>query len=392
MVIRNIRLLYFHNFLCDFRLQDAFLAIYFAEIAGSYTLAMAVFAITSATSALMDIPTGILSDKMGRKGTMILASFCSTLSIVLYASANGMWALCLGGFLGGLSQCLFNGNNNALLFESLKSANLQDKFHHYQGRTSSLFQVGLGLSALIASFLTNYGLHVIFMLGIIPQVLSLVVSFGFQEPRTYRPAPTKNFLHMKEACLKIYTHPRLFLLVTANALHHGAGEALFQSQTPFLNTLWPLWALGLYRCLGNLAGFIGFWFSGPLIDRISRIHILIFRDVYWLFSQTLGLLMSNVATPLLFLSGAFVFGPGLVASDQMMQEEFTDDQRATLGSIASFAGSVVFSIVVLCMGLISDHFSLVLGVGFGVALCATSLPLYVVLARRMPLSSSRSAQ
>ena len=44
-MIRNIRILYIHNFLVDFRIQDAFRPIYFAQITGSYTLAMAVFSV-----------------------------------------------------------------------------------------------------------------------------------------------------------------------------------------------------------------------------------------------------------------------------------------------------------------------------------------------------------
>jgi MFS family permease len=77
-MIRNIRLLCIHNFLVDFRLQDAFRPIYFAQITGSYTLAMAVFSVAWITSALADIPTGVFSDKMGRKFTIVLASTCST--------------------------------------------------------------------------------------------------------------------------------------------------------------------------------------------------------------------------------------------------------------------------------------------------------------------------
>jgi hypothetical protein len=55
-MIRNIRLLYIHNFLVDLRFQDTFRPIYFAQITGSYTLAMAVFSVTWITSALADIP------------------------------------------------------------------------------------------------------------------------------------------------------------------------------------------------------------------------------------------------------------------------------------------------------------------------------------------------
>jgi MFS family permease len=131
-MIRNIRILYIHNFLVDFRIQDAFRPIYFAQITGSYTLAMAVFSVQLITSALADIPTGVLSDKMGRKFTIVLASVCSTIGITTSAFSAHSAGLFLGSIFFGLSECLFNGNNNALLYESLKSSGQEGRFHHYR--------------------------------------------------------------------------------------------------------------------------------------------------------------------------------------------------------------------------------------------------------------------
>ena len=77
------------------------------------------------------------------------------------------------------------------------------------------------------------------------------------------------------------------------------------------------------------------------------------------------------------MSGSILFGPGIVARDYLLQREFTDEQRATMGSVASFAGSIVYAIVAFWIGIVADHFGLAAGVGFGVVMSATSLPLYV---------------
>src|ERR1700733_4676813 len=130
-MIRNIRILYIYNILTELRFQDTFRAIYFAQITGSYTLAMAVFSAQWITSALADIPTGVLSDKMGRKFTIILASLCSTIGIAAWAFSAHSTGLFVGSIFCGLSECLFNGNNNALLYESLKSNGQERRFHHY---------------------------------------------------------------------------------------------------------------------------------------------------------------------------------------------------------------------------------------------------------------------
>ena len=381
-MLKNIRLLYLHNFLNDLRFQEAFLAIYFAQITGSYTSGMAVFAVATITSAIMDIPTGILSDRMGRRFTLVLASLCSTLGIACFAFAAGAWMLFVGATLCGLSQCLINGNNDALLYETLKTEGMEKRFPHYQGRAKGMYQAGLALSALAASFLTGNGLHLVFVLGIVPQALSIFVSLLFDEPKVHVQKPKKNLAHLKEACVQIYRNPRLMVLVIAQAISYGAGESKYQFQVAFFNVLWPTWALGLYRAMGHSFGVLGFWVAGSVLARFKETTMLVVRDVYWFVTQMTGVILSNFFTPFLFGTGTFVYGIGMVARDHLLQKEFSDEQRATMGSVASFAGSIVFSLVAFGLGIISDHFGLATGVGFGVAMTVTSLPLYIWLFRK----------
>ena len=59
-----------------------------------------------------------------------------------------------------------------------------------------MFQLALGLSAFCASFLTGHGLRFLFILGIIPQALSIIVGLFFEEPRTHMVAPQKSLRHL----------------------------------------------------------------------------------------------------------------------------------------------------------------------------------------------------
>jgi hypothetical protein len=82
------------------------------------------------------------------------------------------------------------------------------------------------------------------------------------------------------------------------------------------------------------------------------------------------------------LSGAFFFGPGEVASDHLMQKEFTDDERATMGSIASFVTSLVFAVIAMGIGALSDSYGIRMGLGAGACVCFLALPINVWLFRR----------
>ena len=123
--------------------------------------------------------------------------------VAFYAFSSDMLGLCIGAAFSGLSKSLFNGNNNALLYESLKANNQEDQFHHCQGRAGSMFQLGLGLSALAASLFTSRGLQFVFIAGIFPQILATIVSLMFEEPKVHVPTSGKTLLNLKIAFANI---------------------------------------------------------------------------------------------------------------------------------------------------------------------------------------------
>jgi hypothetical protein len=53
-------------------------------------------------------------------------------------------------------------------------------------------------------------------------------------------------------------------------------------------------------------------------------------------------------------STSITYGVSSVAEKTLMQKEFTSEQRATLGSMNSFFGSVLFSIVSILLGYFAD--------------------------------------
>ncbi len=378
---RNIRLLYIHNFFNWLRFQLPFLVIYFADIAGSYTAAMGILAITTVTAAVADIPTGMLSDKMGRKFTLALGSCLGVIGLGFYAAAHGSAALCAGAFFSGLSQCLFNGNNNAMLYESLREAGEQKRYHYYLGRTGSMSQLALGLSALAASFMTGHGLRFLFIAGLVPRLVTVIVSLLFEEPRRHQ-AQERSFAHFIAACRKIGRNPRLLLMMAGNAISYGGTEAGFDFQSPFVNSVWPLWAVGAFRGAMGVIGFISQWLSGPVIERFNEAVVVTFRESFRFLSMTLAMIINNVFSPFLFLVNTFFFGPASVAREHLMQREFTDAQRATMASVASSAGSVLYALAALAIGAVSDHYGLRMGVECGVVISALSLPFFIWLFRR----------
>jgi MFS family permease len=66
--------------------------------------------------------------------------------------------------------------------------------------------------------------------------------------------------------------------------------------------------------------------------------------------------VATIASPAVASLSSFAYGPGVVAQGSLMQQGFTDRQRATMGSLVSFGGNVFYAVVVFALGWFADRF------------------------------------
>lgn len=344
-----------HNLLNDFRFYGPIAIIYFEQVTSSYALGLAIFSIASISATIFEVPTGVVSDRIGRKYTIVVGSIASTVSIALFAIAPSFALLAIGAIFGGLSQSLFSGNNDALLYDTLKEDNREKDFAEVLGKTASMFQVGLGLAALVGGFVAGYSMQIVFALAIIPQFLSVLVALLFVEPQIHTNEIEDNILaHFKKAWSGFKENARLRKLSLAHILDHGIGQTAHQFMPAFIGSIWPLWALGIARSFDHLLAFLGFNFAGRVIKKFGALKTLLSTTI---IGRTISLIFigfPNITTPAVLSLGSVLFGVGSTASRSLLHQEFSDKQRATMGSLNTLAGTLLFSVFALIIGRIAD--------------------------------------
>ncbi|MFH2019494.1 MAG: MFS transporter, partial [bacterium] len=197
MYKKNVRLFSIFNFLIGFSLFAPLAIIYFSRVSGSYTLGASVFGIIMLSSAIFELPTGIWSDRVGRKDTIVLGSWARVLAFVLYAIGLSYWWLVAGAILEGLSRALYSGNNDALLYDTLADEKLEDKYHEYLGKVSSTEHLALGLSGLLGGVIAHFSFSYLMWFSVISQIMMLVISYQFSEPRPRLKIDTNLYAHLK---------------------------------------------------------------------------------------------------------------------------------------------------------------------------------------------------
>jgi MFS family permease len=377
---KNVRLLAWFNLFLGLQFHVIIAPVYFAAVTGSITKAAIVLATVYVAAAVLEVPTGVVSDRIGRRYSAVLGAAASVVAVCLYAIGFSFWILMLGAVFEGLRRALISGNNEALLFESLKSGP-SNAYAHNLGRTQSLLEISLALAGPVASIVAAWDLHAAVALGIIPQLACVMVALRLVEPPHGREHVGNAFSHVSAAVRAIRSNKRLRLLTFANSVNYGLGEATYLFRPAFFASLWPLWALGFAQLLANFGTASSSWFAGPIMKRFGTIRSVFGASVMQRVFAIGSTAFPTVLSPLVYSMNSFGYGPRNVGERTLLQQEFTDEQRATIGSLVSLLGSVVLAGGLVTLGVIADATSA--GTALLIAHIALVLPIgaYVLLVR-----------
>lgn len=351
---RNIRLLSWFNFFTDFVFFAPVAIIYFAKVAGNFTLGMSIFSLAYFFSAVFEVPTGIISDMVGRMKTAVLGAVFSVLCVIFYAAAPSYFFLVIGAVFQGISRAFYSGNNDALLHDTLKASGKEKDYHTYLGKTSGMFQIALALATFSGGIIAARSFPLVMWASVIPQLAALIIALQFEEPPHGKKETTNVFAHLSESVRLFRKSYRLRMLTIASMLRFGIGESTFFLRSAFINSLWPLWAVGISYSLSHIGGAFSFHLSGNVIDRFTPLRVLNFEILFNRAANLLALIFPTILSPALMSMTSLTYGAGSVAMNSLMQAEFSESQRATMSSLASFGGSIVFGIFSLILGALAD--------------------------------------
>lgn len=357
MVHQNIRVLHWFNFFTDFKLYAPVAIIYFAKVSDSFTLGMSIFAIAMISSALFEIPTGVFSDKIGRRKTVMIGALCAVLYSIFYAVGQSYWYLVVGALFEGLSRSFYSGNNNALLHDTLTQMGNEHDYGEFLGRVSAMFQAALAASALLGGFMATWSFVLVMWFSVVPQVLCFLLSFRLIEPKVHTSDSGNIYQHLRSAMHHFMHNRKLRLLSSVSILSYGIGEAMYQFQSAFFGMLLPLWGIGLVKTFSSVGATLSFRYSGKILRRFGTMRFLVASNFYNRIINIVASAFPTVLSPFLMSSTSMLYGATSVAKSALMQKEFRSELRATMGSLDSFAGSLVFGLMALLLGFIGDKVS-----------------------------------
>ena len=361
MIGRNVTLLKLDNFLAGLYALSMVLVIYFESITKSYAEAMLIFSISSIIKVIMEIPTGVFSDKIGRKKTMILSSFLFFITALIWATAGNLdnvLLLYIGAIIFGISDAFLSGTNEALMFETVEELKKQGEFDVLFSRCNGWLQLGFVCSSIIAALVIYFfDMKVLAWLSIVPMFMSVCVACMYVEPSIGREKKEITSVKMFIKSMKeIYTNKKACLFSLLDIMENALGMSCHRFEVAYFSTLIPLWAVNLARLLKQVTGVISFFVVSKL-KRIGASKLLFGSMIGNAFVRVFGVILDNVFTPFIMSTVNLFYGTAETIRKDVLQHEFSSKQRATMGSIVSFFSNIVMAVLMYVLGYVADVYT-----------------------------------
>jgi len=199
------------GFICWYGVEKVF-----QKTIGISVLQVSLLAISYiAISALLNVPTGILADRKGRRFAIVLATICLLFSTIVGGLSHNLWVYFASFILWGLFYTTQNGSYQAILYDTLKEEGREKDYARYTGASVAAFWTAVFLSSVIGAWIgSHFNLRLAYFVTIIPNVINIFLALTLHEPERKKHDHTVTSFSMARQGFKFLKSSRQVLLLT----------------------------------------------------------------------------------------------------------------------------------------------------------------------------------
>lgn len=389
---RNIRLI-FAVILLNNIAKGMFMTLYnlyLQEVGFSAGFMGELISMTALASAIFLVPIGFLSDKIGRKKTMIIGIiFADVLQILRALILSGNTLVLLSFLLGGLNSFFMVANAPFLIENSSKSIRMKVFSINFAlmifssmlgniigGVTPDLLQGILGMNVALAQRTTLIFSTFLSLLALIPLV-------QIREPK---PAAKKKGENLWKSLGNIKESGIILKFIFANALV-GFGAGLF---VPFSNLYFenqfqlPTSTIGLIMSLGQASTVIAILLGPALSRRFGRVKTVFYLQILSVpFMLVLGDTRILSLAVFAFLIRQAIMNASNPITSAVMLEEVPENLKGITNSLNQMVFQLGWTVCGRLSGVIIENYGYDWIFYLAGGLYATSAVYYYVMFRHI---------
>ncbi|WP_390405553.1 MFS transporter [Lacticaseibacillus jixiensis] len=339
---------------------------------------------------------GILGDKIGRVKTFSHTILIFAVATALMAFANNLWTIYALRFLAGIGAGGEYGVGIALIAESFN--------HDRIGRMTSVAAIGGQIGAIIAALAASvilplWGWHALFLIGVLPVALTFFVRKHLKESEQFLEARAEaKAKHERVAFSELFKTPHLatqtlglmVMTIVQIAGYFGLMNwlpVIVQKQQGLSVSGSALWMVA------TIAGMcVGMAVFGNILDHLGprwAFGLFLTASALVVFAITLAhssAVLVVIGAVVGFCSNGMFGGYGAVIS-----QLYPARIRSTANNVIMNVGRAIGGFSSVVIGLLMDHYNLMITMGFLSALYIVSLLTMLSLPGLRQLTVKHSA-
>ena len=345
----------------------------------------------------LELPTGGLSDSLGRRPVLILASILSVVSLTLFSLASTVVLFVIAMFLQGIYRALDSGPLEAWYVDATLAADPDAPIERGLGHGSSVLSAAIAVGALASGGLV--ALHPI--VGIDPFAVPLAVAVAL------------HVVHLAAVILVMSEQPRArdrramaasvravpgviadgIRLLRGSRVLSGliAVEAFWGFSTVTFEGIFPIRLADLVGGTDQAAAIMGpvgsaAWFaaalgSGLVVALSGRLGVArsaaILRIVQGATIVLMGWLAGPVGVIAAYLACYVAHGASNPMHTTLLHRQVDGPHRTTVLSMNSMIGQPAGSLGAIVLASLADGTSVATAMVVGGLICALAAPLYL---------------
>lgn len=326
---------------------------------------------------IFEIPSGAISDAFKRKYVLAAGYAFLAIATLTYSLGETFVIFAISEALFGVGLATISGSDTSLVYDTLANYNEEKRFKDILGKASTLSFIAAMIALMIAGIMGEYSLRWPLYVLTVTFVVKVILCLMMVE--TERTKAKNAGRATKQAFQTLMKSKYLIAVLVAFLAYSVAQRVVFWSYQPklFENGITPL-HIGFIFAGMNLVAAVSSYLFGKLKEKHEDLMLLGFMlleivntIVLWRI-DSLGILSTIYLVQIARGGRAPIVGT-------MIQRKASSDQRATLVSIYSSIGNLIYFVASVFYTLYNvslDNSLLSMLIMSGVL-----LPIYIVLVR-----------
>jgi len=337
------------------------------------------------TVLIMEVPSGYLADKFGRRKIIIIGSLFGFVGMLIYSFSSTFEFFVLSESLIGFACSFISGADSAILYDSLKELKREDEYKKIEGRREAIRTTAIGLAALLSGIIATFSFRANFFLTALTALISVIFALKLVEPKkAYSKSNviTTKFVTVLKETLQ---HKELILMILFSATIFGFSTAHFFVSQKFLEVInMPLIYFGLIFALANFGVAALSLFAYKIEKKIGLFYSMVLATIF----AASSFFIFGLTPTLIGIIGIFTyqFARGIrtpIVKD-FINKRTESSRRATVLSFDGFFGRGLFVIVSPIIGFLTvaigfSTATIILGIIIATGLLGTTLLLKLIM-------------